>query len=335
MKKALVLSIIIALFFASCKKDPLDINVSKIDLNLKIVRFDREFCSITPDSIYKHLPQWEKNYGFFWQIYSQQLLGLGNPNEVDFLHRTYDFFDYCRQYHIYQDVQKQFPPGDKFLDKTLTGAFKHYKYYFPYKTIPVIYTTITGFNVSVYTGDDFVGISLEKYLGQNYPLYASLGFERYKRRRMVKPMIPVDVMRAWAIAEFPYNDSVNNLLTNMIYEGRLQYFLDAMLPDYPDTLKWGYTKMQWEWANRFEKKIWAYFVSSKKLFSQRTLDIRTFTGDGPFTTPFHSNSAPRAGTFIGYKIVKSYMENHPEVTLPQLMQMTDYMKIYNESYYEP
>jgi uncharacterized protein YjaZ len=76
-------------------------------------------------------------------------------------------------------------------------------------------------------------------------------------------------------------------------------------------------------------------VERKLLFSQRTLDIKTFTGDAPFTTPFHRNSAPRSGTFIGYKIVRAYMKNHPDVTLEQLMKMTDYIEIYNESYYEP
>ena len=334
MRKIFFVLLSAVLLLTSCHRNRFDINVSKVKLNLRIVRFDREFCNISPDSVYSYLPRWQK-YGYFWQVYSQQLLGLGNPNEITFVQRLDAFFDYCRKYHIYRDVQRAFPPGDKFLSRSLTDAFKHYKYYFPDRTIPTVYTSITGFNVSVYTAEDFVGLSLEKYLGKDYPLYANLGFELYKRRRMIKPMIPVDVMRAWAVSEFPFNDSVDNLMANMIYEGRLQYFLDAMLPDYPDTLKWGYTEQQWKWVKTYEKKIWQYLVEHNLLFSQRTLDIKTFVGDGPFTVPFHRNSAPRAGTYIGYRIVQSYMRRHPSVTLQELMQITDYMQIYNESYYEP
>jgi hypothetical protein len=283
MKKVTILLALIAILFVSCKKNPFDIDVSNVNIDLKIIRFDREFCSINPDSIYKYLPKWEQ-YGEFWNIYSQPILGLGNPEEYTFIQRTESFFDYCYQYQIYNDVQKVFPPNDNFLQNTLTDAFKHYKFYFPNCQVPVIFTTITGFNVSVFTGNGFIGISLDKYLGKDYALYPNLGFEKYQRRRMVKQMLPVDVMRAWAVSEFPYNDSVNNLMANMIYEGRIQYFLDAMLPDYPDTLKWGYTEMQWKWVNKFEKKIWDYLVERNLLFSQRTLDIKTFRGCTVYNT---------------------------------------------------
>ncbi len=318
-----------------CRRNPFDVDVSHVKVDLDIVRFDREFCQIRPDSIYVYLPRWQQEYGYFWQVYSQALLGLGKPESYDYLVRLKGFFDYCHQYGIDRDVQKAFPPDDEFLTQKLTDAFRHYRYYFPGRRIPRIFTVISGFNVSVFTGDGFVGISLDKYLGSDYVLYPNLGFEKYKRRRMTRGMIPVDVMRAWAVAEFPFNDSVNNVLANMVYEGRLQYFLDAMLPGYPDTLKWGYTELQWKWANAYEKNIWDYLVEKNVLFSQRALDIKTFTGDGPFTTPFHHNSAPRAGTFIGYRIVQAFMKNHPDVTLGQLMEMKDYIRIYNESYYEP
>jgi len=108
-----------------------------------------------------------------------------------------------------------------------------------------------------------------------------------------------------------------------------------MLPEVADTLKWGYTALQWGWANDYENKIWDYMVAQKVLFSSNAMDIKTYTGEAPFTTPFQNNSAPRAGTFIGYKIVESYMKNNKDVGIQQLMKDDDYMKIYNLSYYEP
>ncbi len=138
-----------------------------------------------------------------------------------------------------------------------------------------------------------IGVGFDKYLGRNCAYYKQLGWDNYKIRRMEKEMIPVDVMRALAIMEFPYADSVDNLLNQMIYEGKIQYFLDAILPDTPDTLKFGYTDAQWEWANYNEDKMWAYLVESETLFTTDHMTIRKFIGDAPFTQVFHNNSCPR------------------------------------------
>ncbi len=336
MKKALILLLSLAIISVSCKhKNRFKVDTSDIKVDLRIIPFHKEFFAVQPDSIYKYIPKWQKEYGQFWEVYNYAILGLGSPESADYIKNLKNFRDYCTSLSIMQDVEKVFPEGDNFIEKKLTDAFAHYKYYFPDKTIPKIYTTITGFNVSVYTGNDFVGISLEKYLGKDYPLYKELMFDRYKRARMTKDMLPVDVMRAWAVAEFPYNDSVNNLLTNMIYQGRIQYFLKAMMPDAPDTLLWAYTPEQLKWAQAYEKNIWDYLIDKKLLFSSKNIDIKTFTGDAAFTTPFHKNSAPKAGTWVGYKIVEAFMDNNPDITLAQLMNITDYMQIYNLSYYEP
>lgn len=276
----------------------------------------------------------QKNYGDFVDIYFVQLLGLGTPEQKDFYSNLQDFFYYCDQISLTQDVWDVFPPEDDYIEKSLTDAFKHFKYYWPKVKIPKIYTEISGFNVSVFPSDDFIGISLDKYLGKNYKPYKAM-FDEYLRRRMEKKFLPIDVMKAYAkFVAFPFNDSVNTVMTNMIYKGRIQYFLDAMFPETEDTLKWGYTYMQWGWANEYEKKIWDYMVDQKVLFSTKSLDIKTYTAEAPFTTPFKNKSAPRSGTFIGYKIVQSYMKNN-KISLQELMSITDYMKIYNNSNYMP
>ncbi len=333
MKKIIFIPVIILLFFTACKKNSFDVDVSDVKADVKLTRFDVELFTIPQDSLIYKIPQLRKKYGDFFDVYFTGLLGLGQPEQKDFYKKLDDFFLYCDQMDLTNEVWKVFPPDDDYIQNTLTQAFKHYRYYFPNDTIPHFYTSIAGFQVSVYIGNGFMGINLDKYLGENYKPYHSM-FERYMYRRMSKEYIPVDIMRSYAIDRFPFNDSVNTVLTNMIYEGRLQYFLDAMLPDVPDTVKWGYTYLQWGWANDYEKNIWDYMVSQKILFSNKNFDIKTYTGEAPFTTPFKNNSAPRAGTFIGYKIVQSYVKNN-NVSLQDLMNETDYMKIYNNSEYMP
>jgi hypothetical protein len=57
--------------------------------------------------------------------------------------------------------------------------------------------------------------------------------------------------------------------------------------------------------------------------------------DGPFTTLFANNSAPRAGAFLGWKIVNRFMEKNPDVSIQELMKNNDYQGILNAASYKP
>jgi uncharacterized protein YjaZ len=152
---------------------------------------------------------------------------------------------------------------------------------------------------------------------------------------MHKEMIVADCMRAIAESEFPYNDSMHNLLSRMVYEGKIQYFLDAMLPFAADSLKFGYSEQQLEWADYNEREMWAHIVEQKLLFGTDELTIRKMVADGPFTTLFANNSAPRAGAFLGWKIVRKYMDKNPGISLQDLMKNNDYQGILNKAAYKP
>lgn len=333
MKLKNILPLLIAIVIFGCNRNEFEIDVSDIEVNLEVYRFDEQMFTTSPDDLYYEIPKMQQAYGDFFNIYNMQIIGVGLPEDKEYYKNLSDFYFYCDQISLYSEVIKEFPSNNAAFVDELKDAFKHYKYYFPNKELPKIITCISGFNLSVFTGFDFIAISLDKYLGNNYEGYKEM-FDQYISRRMHKEMIPVDVMRAWSIAEFPFNDSVNTVLAKSIYEGRIQYFLDAMLPETADTLKWGYTNMQWGWANEFEENVWDFMVSEKIIFSNKAMDIKTYTAEAPFTTPFTINSAPRAGCFIGYKIIKEYMKNN-EITLKELMNEDDYMKIYNNSYYKP
>ena len=60
-----------------------------------------------------------------------------------------------------------------------------------------------------------------------------------------------------------------------------------------------------------------------------------YTSDGPFTSAFSKESAPRIGYWMGWQIIKQYMKNNPDVTLEQLMNETDAEKILKMAKYKP
>jgi len=144
-----------------------------------------------------------------------------------------------------------------------------------------------------------------------------------------------DCMNFWGEMEFPFNDSVNNLIAIMIYRGRLLYFTSAMLPDQPDSLKCGFTQENLDYFSSSEKSMWAYLVENKLLFNTDKFTIDKLILEGPFTKDFGRGSPARAAVWIGYRIVQSYMARNSKITLPELMEENNYLKILNQSAYNP
>jgi uncharacterized protein YjaZ len=142
-------------------------------------------------------------------------------------------------------------------------------------------------------------------------------------------------MYAWAFQEYEYKGNTENLVSNMIYQGKLLYFVDAMIPEGPDSLKIGFTKNQMEWCKANESVMWSYLIENKSLFSGDRMESVRFINPAPFTTPFGQKSPGRSGVWIGWQIVKSYMKKNPEITLKGMMEENDYHKILNESGYAP
>ena len=113
------------------------------------------------------------------------------------------------------------------------------------------------------------------------------------------------------------------------------YFLDCVFPDESDYLKIGFLPEKIKWCKDHENGMWTYLIENKLLFTIDHMNIRRFTGPGPFTASFTQESPGKAGVWIGWQIVRRYMKKNPQVSLSSLMKDNDYQKILNLSGYSP
>ena len=100
-------------------------------------------------------------------------------------------------------------------------AFRHYLYYFPGKTVPHLYTFVSGFNTSLILDTNILGIGLDRYLGDDYKYYQELGIPHYMIQKMIPGKIFSDGMHAWGQTEFSFNSDpdrevADNVLNNML-----------------------------------------------------------------------------------------------------------------------
>jgi hypothetical protein len=308
--------------------------VEKTQVTIHIERFEKDLFAINLDSIDQSIKKLQKKYGEFFDMMNYKVLNLGNPKDPKY---DYVLKKFLTDYFIslnYSRVKEVYPNVDQ-LSADLGKAFTKYKEFFPDKRIPRVYTSISGWNQSIINSDTILGICLDKYLGQNCEYYNQLQLDKYMRYTMQKEYIVPDCMRLWGYATFTFNDSASNLLSNMLYEGKIWYYMKQVLPETPDTLTFGYTPDQLKWCINNKKQMWTYMLEHKLLFSTEYMIIRKLVYPAPFTVYFTNESPGRAAVWLGYKIIESYMKNNSDVTLPQLMTDTDYQKILRKSNFKP
>jgi len=333
MRKLWVGLVLLVLILAGCKSNKWDIDISQSNIQPEFSRFDVDLFSIPHDSIWDQIYSLEKKYGRFLSVYNNHVIRIGGTNQLDYDQKLIYFLTDPDIENVYNDVQRLFTPLP-FQDQ-LTDAFKRYHYYFPTRDIPAIYTHISGFNQSVIVDSGYMSIALDKYLGTDNKYYQMLRTPVYQRVNMHPMKIPSDAMMAWAETEFISSDTKETLLGKMLYYGKLHVYLDAVLPNEADTLKWGFTADQLNWCQHHEKQMWVYLVENKVLFTSAYKDINKYINDAPFTATFSQESPGRTGRWIGYQIVYAYLKQHPEVSLQQLMENTDYEQILTLSKYKP
>ena len=328
--------ILIFLFLASisCKRNKLKINISNIEVNMSIQRLDQEIFKLDTFSMESGIDNLETKFGEFFEIFTYKMINIGGPENEDFESLLKMYLSDTMITNTKVNIDETFEDFQQ-TENEIRKAFKHYSYYYPKKEIPQVYTCISGFNQSIVTSANIIGISLDKYLGKDFGYYHRLGIPKYKLQKMYKERIPADVMYSWGLTEFENKPTQSNLLSQMIYEGKLLYFVDAMLPIMHDSIKIGYTNKQLEWCKKNESKMWFNLVENKKLFATGRMDIKRLIGDGPYTNGFPLESPGKAGVWLGWQIVRKYMDENPEITLPQLMEMQDAQKILNGSGYFP
>jgi len=226
MTKRLVFFLIILIFTVTgCRRKQLRVNVSKMEVTIRIQRLEKDLFSINPDSLVTKIPGLEKTYDLFFRRFAQ-VINIGEPGTPVFNEYLKMFVTDDINREVYQQVQKIFPVLDV-LEKKLTWAFKHYNYYFPDRNVPSVYTFISGFNTSLIIDTDILGIGLDRYMGKDAAYYDRMGIPKYVQQKMVKENIPSDCMYAWAATEFPFRPSdsdrlvTDNVINRMIYEWKM------------------------------------------------------------------------------------------------------------------
>lgn len=333
-KPCSVLLMVITVLISSCKQSRLEVDISNISFKLQIDRFERDLFKVDTINLKQGVARLEKKYPEFLPLFIENIASLGKMHDSTDMLQLGHFTSNKDLKILKHDVDSVYP-NIITQQHALENAFKHVIYYYPRVKLPRVITFISGFNNAVVNTNSDLAIGLDMFMGSRYPYYRAVQFPRYIARTLSPEYLPVTAMKGFSRQLFAPSPAETNLLGEMIYEGKMLYFLDALFPSVPDTLKIAYTGKQLSWCRNNEENIWAYAVENDKLFGSEKKVHENFFSEGPFTQGLAAESAPRLGMYIGWQLVKQYMEKNQTVTVQQLMAETDDNKILKGAEYKP
>ncbi|MEN9488119.1 MAG: hypothetical protein RL494_384 [Bacteroidota bacterium] len=316
MKKYILLVLFLFAIVSCSKKSEIQKKAEEIPVNIKVDRYDKAFFETPPNE----LPKLKRQYPeFFPPSISDSVLvdKMTNP-----LWRE-----------LYSEVQKKYSNFDTETAE-IEDLFRYIKYYYPKTQVPKVYTVIqemdTDYKV-IYTEKVLI-ISLELYLGKNHKFYE---YPKYLKQTFEPSQILPDIVESFSRtkAKPPVQ---KDLLSLMIYSGKQMYLNDVLLPDYSDEDKICYTPEQLKYCKDNEANMWRFFIEENLLYSNDAKLAQRFISPAPFSKfgLISDNETPgRIGVWVGWQIVRSFMENN-NIPMQQMLVM-DAKEIFQKSKYKP
>lgn len=297
-------------------------------VDIKLIRLEQELWqNKTKEGIellLKKYPQFNKKY--MGKIFpddkitvKEVFFGINNP-AVDTLYQISQTV-----FGDMQDIKNQY-----------ARAATEIKANYPQFYVQDMYSFISGMG---FWGQDFlisdsiIVISLDYFLAEKckykpqLPVYI---LDRYRKEYVVPTIVAT-------IANYYNKTDItdNSLIAEMIYYGKIYYFQEKILPEIADSLIAGYSSVQLKDVEKHSEIIWTHFIDKKLLFETKNEITVKYVGERPAVTEIGNNCPGRIGRWVGWQIVRKYMNEHPEISLKQLMDEKDARKIFIASKYRP
>lgn len=172
--------------------------------DIKVRRLDRIEYQYLTTGEFSALQQMSTEFPTETRTLIEDILRIGKMDDEATSKKFLLFYQDSTLQSILRDTEEKFANMDK-LNEDLTEAFKNLNEMFPKIAVPTVYSQITSFDQSIVIKDGSIGISLDKYLGFDYPAYKEF-FDENQRKKMTPKMIVPDCVLFYMVNAFPLKD---------------------------------------------------------------------------------------------------------------------------------
>lgn len=346
MQKWLFISVLSIICITACTNNSKIPDISGIKVNIEVQRFENDFFALDTNNISAGLVTLQKKYPSFLPDFIQHILGLSLEDTGGKSDTAIRIF--LRDYKLVKDTADKVFTGFTAIEENIKKGLQFTKYYFPaYHTpekvitfigpLDAVFQTATGKTGDVIT-QDALAVGLQLHLGNTASLYQSQTaqsiFPKYVSRKFGPEYIAVNCMKNIVDDIFPPKATDKTLLDFTIDKGKRLYLLDKLLPKTEDSLKIGYTGEQLKGCYANEGLIWSFLIQNDLIYNSDPLRIQSYVEEGPQTQELGDGSPGNISLFIGWQIIKKYMEKFPDTSIEALLQ-ADAKQILQDSKYKP
>ena len=175
-----------------------------------IDRFDRVESLYLTMADYAALRQMKTDYPLQTRNLVENVLQLGKANDPQIDSQLLTFFQDTTLQTIINDVERIYERTND-LEKQLSGAFKRLQTMLPGIVVPRIYTQIGSLDQSIVVDDSILGISLDKYLGADHPVYLRYGYTEQQRSMMTREYIVPDCLGFYLLSLYPMSEEADSV----------------------------------------------------------------------------------------------------------------------------
>ena len=316
-------------------------DVSHIQMNVKINRFDKDFFSLDTNNIKGSVNKLYQLYPSFLPRYFEFFSPINFIIQQQEKSGERAVLEYYRNIKpLFESTQEKFRDVS-FIKKGLDKNLRYIAYYYPSFKAPAVITTVESLNPenaqeiygTLYFNDTLV-ISLQMFLGKDFTAYDPTQYFDYLRRRFEPQYIVPNSIRSIITSSiYPDTSQSASLIEQMIDKGKQWYLMENFLPDTEDSVITGFTKKQLAWCKENEGNIWG-FISQNDIYTQDVDIIQNYIGEAPFTQGMPEVSPGNIGQWIGWQIVKKFASKHPDYPLTKVVS-TPARTLFQESGYKP
>lgn len=322
MRKAIYLLISVVLLSA-CHLNRADDDLLS-GKELRVFRYDRlQYEAVALGSV-SALQRMRLECSQATRLLAEDVLAIGNADTDDMGRRLCEYYSDTTLIHLMEDALLKFSDMSD-IEKGLTKGFARLKKEIPSLVVPAVYSQISALNQSVVVGDSLLGFSIDKYMGEDYPLYKRYYYD-HQRRTMTPERILPDCFTSYLFSQYPYHWRIGarSLYDIILHRGKVFWTVAHIGVADSETELLGYDKEQISWCKKNGKKFWRWMQDQRLLDSTDPMVIRAFTHSDPASIFGQEQVPPMIGVWYGMQLVDKYMKDHPKTTLDELLSCDDF-----------
>lgn len=309
--KNIFLVSLVFLIVTGCKRNPLDADISNTKVSIEFVNLDSLLYKTPPED----LTDLRKNLSStISEIFDYQIgycMRIGKVHDTAFVNSIIQYRSDKTIQQLEAEMEKEFKDLSKQKENLVT-AFRYLKTQIPNAVVPshIVFQN-SLFNSSAFCTEKEIGIGLDQYLGEHSPTVKSLPSEPFYdwiKKGYNRTFMERDAVLSWILTHV-LPETKGNLAEEIIYHGKAIYITEATMPNVSKNIIIRYSEENFKWAKENEYKFWKYLVDENLLFKTDERNSKNMLGEGPFTAGLPEKGPDRLGQYLGWIIVKNYMEN--------------------------